>query len=188
MKAKLVLLTAIGLATSLQLSGHTLGTPLPPGTLGHKTPDTKRAGTTPDAEMAMQAAGNTDRLSSANPLWSIPLANLAETRRRPLFTPSRRASSPRPIPDTRPPAEPAKQAKLQLALVGTIIRDTEGWGLFIDRITEAPVRLKTGGEYQGWIVRSLRRDEVVLQSKDFSTTLSLPRENLKDLSVRKHSP
>lgn len=115
---------------------------------------------------------------AGNPLWAIPLVTLMQTRERPLFTPSRRPPAPA-IARTLAPAprqlpKPVVPEVPRLTLVGTIVGNEEGFGLFIDASTKAVVRLKTGSAYQGWMLRSVREREVVLEKNYLSTTLSLP--------------
>lgn len=113
-----------------------------------------------------------------NPLWAIPLSALSETRARPLFSPSRRPPPlvaqvqhrrpermpPRPVPPERPP----------LKLVGTIVGEAKGFGLFIDTSSKATVRLKTGAAYRGWVLRTVRERSVVLEKNHLNQTLALP--------------
>ena len=121
------------------------------------------------------------RVSYGNPLWGIPLASLAHTRERPLFTPSRRPPAQVVIaapPPAAAPAQPAKtpeQERLQLALIGTVISSAEGIGIFIDGPTQQMIRLRTGEEHGGWVLRSVRPREVTLEKGARTEILSLPR-------------
>jgi general secretion pathway protein N len=116
---------------------------------------------------------------SANPLWAIPLSRLTATRDRPLFLPSRRAPSPGvaagPVmglaPSAPPPAEPERPP---LTLVGAIASETEGFAVFLDQATNAVIRLRTGQDHQGWVLRTVKGREATLVKASISTTLMLP--------------
>ncbi|WP_315834379.1 hypothetical protein [Bradyrhizobium prioriisuperbiae] len=117
---------------------------------------------------------------SANPLWSLPLAQLPVTRERPIFSPSRRppptavaadlvAEAPRPPPPPREPERP------DLELVGTIASGDEGFGIFLDQSTKTPLRLKVGEDYQGWKLRSVRGREATLVRDQQAAVMTLPQ-------------
>jgi hypothetical protein len=116
---------------------------------------------------------------SANPLWAIPLSRLTATRDRPLFLPSRRAPAPgiatAPVaaltPTAPPPAEPERPS---LTLVGAIASDTEGFAVFVDQATNTVIRLRTGQDHQGWVLRAVKGREATLVKASISTTLTLP--------------
>jgi hypothetical protein len=114
-----------------------------------------------------------------NPLWAVPLSTLTATRERPLFTPARRAPAPviagtvAPPPPPPPPA-PSEPERPQLILVGAIASDTGGFAVFLDRGTNTVVRLKTGQDHGGWVLRAVRGREAVLQKDKQTTTLALP--------------
>jgi hypothetical protein len=116
---------------------------------------------------------------SANPLWAIPLSRLTATRDRPLFLPSRRAPSPgvvaapaaAPAPSAAPPAEPERPS---LTLVGAIASETEGFAVFLDQATNTIIRLRTGQDHQGWVLRAVKGREATLVKAAISATLMLP--------------
>jgi hypothetical protein len=116
---------------------------------------------------------------SANPLWAIPLSKLTATRDRPLFLPSRRAPAPgiaaAPVaaltPSAPPPAEPERPL---LTLVGAIASDTEGFAVFLDQSTNTVIRLRTGQDHQGWVLRAVKGREATLVKASISATLMLP--------------
>lgn len=115
-----------------------------------------------------------------NPLWAIPLATLSVTRERPIFIPSRRAPPPAvaAVPPPVLPPQPVKSPepeRLQLALVGTVVSPAEGIGIFLDQPTRQMIRLKTGEEHGGWILRSVRTREVTFEKGTRVEILSLPR-------------
>jgi general secretion pathway protein N len=132
-------------------------------------------------DMSPGAAPRVDRSDpSGNPLWAIPLSALTATRERPLFLPSRRAPAPAiantpvaaaPPPAAPPPAEPEQPP---LVLVGAIASETEGYAVFLDQATNSVIRLKTGQDHSGWVLRSVKGREAVLQKDRQTTTLVLP--------------
>lgn len=131
--------------------------------------------------------------STANPLWAIPLATLTETRERPLFSPSRRPPPPPPeraahAPRTRPPPRPTLPERPHLSLVGTIVGDASGFGLFIDPATKRAIRLKIGHAYRGWVLRTVREREVVLEKNHLDAILSLPKPGQGKTAAPRHFP
>ena len=116
---------------------------------------------------------------SANPLWAIPLSRLTATRDRPLFLPSRRAAAPgvaavpvaAPTPSAPSPTEPERPP---LTLVGAIASETEGFAVFVDQATNTVIRLRTGQDHQGWVLRAVKGREATLVKASISTTLMLP--------------
>lgn len=115
----------------------------------------------------------------ANPLWAIPLSRLTATRDRPLFLPSRRPPPPTvataPVAALTPPApRPAEPERPSLTLVGAIASDTEGFAVFVDQATNAVIRLRTGQDHQGWVLRAVKGREATLVKASISTTLMLP--------------
>lgn len=115
-----------------------------------------------------------------NPLWAVPLATLSETGDRPIFSASRRpppvasvpaSSAPPPLP--LPPDPP--QAELRLVLVGTVIGGDQSVGIFVDEKSQATLRLKLDGDYQGWRLRSVHRREVIMARGELTETLELTK-------------
>lgn len=113
---------------------------------------------------------------SANPLWAIPLAQLSETRDRPIFSPSRRpppppmmvaepVAAPPPVRDPEPPP---------LSLVGTIASGDEGFGIFLDRSGGSAFRLKIGENYRGWKLLAVRGREATMMKDRQTAILTLP--------------
>ena len=117
---------------------------------------------------------------TGNPLWGVPLSALTATRERPLFTPSRRAPAPAvagpvaaaPAPPPAPP--PAERERPQLVLVGAIANGSEGIAVFLDQATNNVIRLRTGQDHSGWVLRSVKGREATLQKDQQTTTLTLP--------------
>jgi general secretion pathway protein N len=121
-----------------------------------------------------------ERTSTGNPLWAVPLRVLSATRERPIFSPSRRPPAPPVVaapqlPPPRPPAaKPAEPDHPPLTIVGTIIGETQGIGVFIDQATQQVVRLKTGQDHDGWILRSVQGREALFEKDRRKATLILP--------------
>jgi general secretion pathway protein N len=120
----------------------------------------------------------TDEPATGNPLWGIPIEALHATRERPLFSPSRR---PPPPAVTPAPAEPVKVAapppqpdEPALTLLGIVAGDGEGYAVFVNTTTHDIVRLKTGEGDNGWILRSVRGREAVLEKNHRTAILGLP--------------
>ena len=116
---------------------------------------------------------------AGNPLWGVPLRALSGTRERPLFSPSRRpppavVAAPA-VPPPAPPAKPAEPDHPPLTLIGTIVGSTaNGFGIFLDPATRTVVRLKTGEDHGGWVLREVRARDAVFRKDKRSATLSLP--------------
>jgi len=115
---------------------------------------------------------------SGNPLWAVPLSSLTATRERPIFLPSRRAPAPAvagtPVVVAPPPPPPAEPEQPALTLVGVIVGDTEGFAVFLDQASNSAVRLKTGQDHQGWVLRSVKGREATLEKNKRRATLTLP--------------
>jgi general secretion pathway protein N len=126
-----------------------------------------------------------ERELSGNPLWGISLASLAATRERPIFSPSRRphappvAAAPQRAEPVKPPAPPAELARPLLALVATVIGDTQSMAVFTDTMTSNTIRLRIEEGYAGWILRSVKSREAILQKDGETAIFALPpRDNV----------
>jgi general secretion pathway protein N len=145
-----------------------------PGTLAPITIDPAQDPTRPTPPRAGGA-----REMRGNPLWGIPLTSLTATRERPLFLPSRRpiapavAGPPAPPPPA-PPPPPAAPDRPRLALVGAVVGDQEGIAVFIDQNTQGVVRLRTGENHMGWILRTVKGREATLEKGREVVQLALP--------------
>jgi general secretion pathway protein N len=146
---------------------------MPPAPRAREPEPTETPATQPNQPVAKQSE------PSANPLWAIPLSKLTATRDRPLFLPSRRAPAPAiaaaPVAaltlSAPPPAEPERPS---LTLVGAIASDTEGFAVFLDQSTNTVIRLRTGQDHQGWVLRAVKGREATLVKASISATLMLP--------------
>lgn len=143
----------------------------------------------PDAATAIDAGATPPRIAAkpgtpvpaapeGNPVRAVPLAQLAITRDRPIFSPSRRpppppapapvytvASVPRPVK-----AEPQRPT---LTLVGTVIGGNEAIAVFLDKTTREVVRLHTSESHDGWLVRSIDGREAKLEKGPDAAVLAL---------------
>ncbi len=141
----------------------------PPGALS--------SGTEPEAPGT--AGKDTPTSTSANPLWAIPLGTLSATRERPLFSPSRRAPAPPAVPAVRvepvkPVYVPMEPEKPQLSLVGIVSGISDGYAVFLSATTHDIVRLKLGEGHEGWILRSVKGREAVLEKNHQTAVIGLP--------------
>jgi general secretion pathway protein N len=129
----------------------------------------------PAAAMPAASTSNKQAIGAAagNPLWAIPLNSLPATRGRPLFSPSRR---PPPAivaaPPAPPPPEPAP-AGPPLTLVGTAVGGTRSIGVFVDQVTKKVIRLRTGEDHAGWMLRAIHGREAILEKDRREATLAL---------------
>jgi hypothetical protein len=126
----------------------------------------------PQASLAAQTA------RSGNPLWGIPLKLLSATRDRPIFSASRRpppVNAAPPAVAVAPPVQaPKPPERPQLSLVGTIVNGDDGIAIFLDQNTRAPLRLRMGADYQGWMLRQIEARSVTLQKGEDRAVLAFP--------------
>lgn len=116
---------------------------------------------------------------SGNPLWAIPLSALTATRERPLFLPSRRApaaavAGPVAAAPPPPPPPPAQEERPPLVLIGVVAGESEGFAVFLDQTSNGVVRLKTGQDHSGWVLRAVKGREATLHKNGKSEILALP--------------
>jgi general secretion pathway protein N len=125
-----------------------------------------------------QNPARSGRDARGNPLWAVPLKSLTATRERPIFLPSRRAFAPAiagpPPAPAAPPVGPKEPDRPRLALVGAVVGEAEGIAVFLDQTNQAIVRLRTGENHSGWILRSVRGREATLQKDRETVLLALP--------------
>jgi hypothetical protein len=145
----------------------------PPGADGHKAADAPPR-TGPHIADAATDAG------SGNPLWALPLAQLSNTRERPIFSPSRRPPPPAhpyvaPVAIQQPvkPPEPARPA---VSLLGTIIGTNadDRIAVFLEAGTLNIVRLRIGEDHQGWVLRLVKAREATLVRDSDPVVLEMP--------------
>jgi hypothetical protein len=129
-------------------------------------------------ERAQPLAG--DPAQGGNPLWSMPLTALSDTRERPIFSPSRRPPPPpvvaapyvAPAPPQQPPAPPEPDHP-SLTLLGTLAGDGQGVGIFVNEADKSTLRLRTGEDHEGWVLRSVRSGEAIFEKGERTATLAL---------------
>jgi general secretion pathway protein N len=115
-----------------------------------------------------------------NPLWAVPLSSLSATLERPIFSPSRRPPAPAVVAAPRapivapPPPKPVEPDHPLLTLVGTVAGETEGIGIFLEQATNGIIRLRTGENHTGWILRSVQGREASFDKDHRTATLVLP--------------
>lgn len=128
------------------------------------------------------------RIQTGNPLWAIPLRVLTETRDRPLFSASRRpppaavVAAPE-IASLRPTARAAVPDHPLLTLVGTVVGNREGIGIFVDQASKSVIRLRTGQDHDGWMLRAVHERDVVFESRRREAILALPARNATDQPI-----
>jgi len=134
-----------------------------------------------------------ERPVTGNPLWAIPLGTLSQTLARPVFSPSRRPPSPPivaapavPQTETLHPTEPDHPL---LTLLGTIVGEFDGIGIFLDETSKNVIRLRTGQVHGGWTLRSVRRRLASFERDHLEANLEFPspREEQRILSAAGHS-
>lgn len=116
---------------------------------------------------------------NGNPLWAIPLSSLTATRERPLFLPSRRApaaavAGPVAVAPAPPPPPPSEPERPPLTLIGVIAGENEGFAVFLDQASNNVIRLKTGQDHSGWVLRAVKGREATLHKNGKSEILALP--------------
>jgi general secretion pathway protein N len=113
-----------------------------------------------------------------NPLWAIPIRELAATRDRPLFQATRRPPAP-PVTATAAPSPPPPQPKAvererpPLLLIGTVAGEIGAIALFLDQLTNRTIRLRTGQSLYGWVLGAVHKREVMLQKDQAIVLLPL---------------
>jgi general secretion pathway protein N len=166
---------AIAVAAAAGLGAWALAATPPPGLDAHESalnPGGLDAPDRPAVPLAQQGP-------TGNPLWGIPLRVLTATRERPLFSPSRRPPAPpvvaAPVP---PPAAPVAKApepdRPLLTIVGTIVGGGDAMAVFIEQATNNVIRLHTGQDHDGWVLRAVHGREATFEKKERLSTLALP--------------
>jgi hypothetical protein len=131
--------------------------------------------TAPAAFGSLAATG----ASAGNPLWAIPLGDLAQTRARPMFSSSRRppaapvlAALAAPPVDRKPPSKPGPDHPL-LTLLGTIVGESIEIGVFVDEASHDVIRLRVGEAHDGWTLRSVSARAAMFHKPGRAATLVL---------------
>jgi len=120
-----------------------------------------------------------ERELRGNPLWGIPLKLLTATRERPIFSPSRRApapvvAGPPPAQPVAPPSPPPPPERPRLTLIGAIAGPDGGIAVIVDEGTRDVIRLRTGENHNGWVLRSVHGREATLEKDRETMLLALP--------------
>jgi general secretion pathway protein N len=118
----------------------------------------------------------------SNPLWSIPLSALSETRNRPLFNVTRRP------PLETVAAEPSLKFSAEdqspkpegppFALMGTILSPKARVAILLEQATSRVSQLRQGKIESGWTALSVGARSIVLRKGDSVRTLNLPGPNV----------
>ncbi|HTO61109.1 MAG TPA: hypothetical protein VMM15_07625 [Bradyrhizobium sp.] len=128
--------------------------------------------------IAAQASLAAQTARSGNPLWGIPLKLLSATRDRPIFSASRRPppinAAPVAVAIAPPVQAPKPPERPKLSLVGTVVNGDDGIAVFLDQSTRAPLRLRMGADYQGWMLRQIEARSVTLQKGEDVAVFAFP--------------
>jgi hypothetical protein len=113
-----------------------------------------------------------------NPLWAIPLKDFVFTRDRPLFSPSRRPATA-PVASVAPSKpvvvmKPAEPEIPKLTLIGVILSEKDGIGIFVDGATREVIRLRKNEGHGGWILRTLQGRQATLEKAASTAVLVIP--------------
>jgi general secretion pathway protein N len=141
--------------------------------------DSADQGVNPAGTQVRQAApAAAEAMPTGNPIWAIPLSQLAVTRDRPIFSPSRRpppvaVAAPIYAPPSAPRTAKAEPERPPLTLVGTIAGENDAIAVFVVQGTGTTVRLHTNDNHEGWILRSVQGREATLEKSGASTVMAL---------------
>src|SRR6266540_3643742 len=72
-----------------------------------------------------------------------------------LQPPAPAVAGPPPAEAVRPPPPRAEPARPRLGLVGAVAGESSGIAVLIDHTTRRIIRLRTGEDYAGWVLRSV---------------------------------
>jgi general secretion pathway protein N len=166
---------AIALAAAAGLGAWAFAATPPPNLDAHESALNPGGLDTPDRPAVPLAQQG----PTGNPLWGIPLRVLTTTRERPLFSPSRRPPAPPMVaaPVAPPPvavAKPPEPDHPLLTIVGTIVSGHDAMAVFIEQATNNAIRLHTGQEHDGWVLRAVHGREASFEKKERRATLALP--------------
>ncbi len=149
----------------------------PPADLGRKA--APELGATTGAATAVATPAET----LSNPLLAVPLASLAATRDKPLFSVTRRPppaivaaapeEAPKPVP--APPPPPLPPERPALTLIGTIEGPLRPIALFRDAASSEVISAPLGAIAAGWKVIAVARRSATLEKGDRRVALDIPR-------------
>jgi general secretion pathway protein N len=83
----------------------------------------------------------------------------------------------------QPPPKPPEPDHPLLTLIGTIVGETDSVGVFIDQVTHNVIRLKTGEDHAGWLLRSIQGREARFRKDLRDATLALPAPGATEQAV-----
>ena len=132
------------------------------------------------AESASVEPNRDEAAQAGNPLWAIPLSELAATRDRPLFSASRRpaaapvATVPPPVQVDPPVVASALPEQPSLTLIGTIVSPETSIALLRDGGTQSVMRVRKGEATSGWLLETVQSRSIVVEKGERSVTLALP--------------
>ena len=98
-----------------------------------------------------------------------PLASFAATIERPLFSPSRRPAA------MAPTALPGATIEIHYRLQGLITTGRERRALLKEAASQRKIEVGEGDVIEGWIVKQIEQDHLVLSSPVGEATLTLGR-------------
>jgi len=132
----------------------------------------------PPVTDARQAAPKAPVMPTGNPLWTIPLSQLAVTRDRPIFSPSRRppapvVAAPIYVPPPAPRIAKAEPERPPLTLVGTIAGENDAIAVFVLQGTGTTIRLHPNESHEGWVLHSVQGREATLKKGGASAVMAL---------------
>jgi hypothetical protein len=74
----------------------------------------------------------------------------------------------------QPPSKPPEPDHPLLTLLGTFAGESQGIGIFINQADKTTLRLRTGEDHEGWVLRSIRGGEATFERDGRTATLALP--------------
>jgi len=176
--------TGLSIATVLAataFSPMSFGDRFKPMTASLETPPAGLGRTAPELGAGRDAAPvATPAETSGNPLLAIPIAALAATREKPLFSITRRppptvvAAAPAEPPAAPPPPPPAPE-RPALTLIGTIEGPLRPIALFRNDASSEVISAPLGAIAGGWKVIAVARRSATLVKGDKTVALDIPR-------------
>lgn len=122
----------------------------------------------------LAAADDVAARAESNPLARQPLELFAQTRERPLFSPSRRPPPPPPVAVRREPDPPPPPPEPPSVMLVGVISDEQGARALVrpnpmDKVRE----VKIGDEIGGWKVTEIAPRRIVLGLEQRSSAFAL---------------
>ena len=103
-----------------------------------------------------------------------PLETFSETLARPLFMATRRPPEPQPEPvEEEPERAPAKPKPVPVTLSGIVVSPTERQALLGSQRSKELIWVTEGQVIDGWTVRSILPDRVILHRRGVTAELEL---------------